>query len=256
MSLLGSRLAKVVPPALLAAVIITLWQAGELNAILGVAPFVLPRPSAILNQLWDGRSVLAQALTTTVVAAAIGYALGNALGVAAGFGVSARRAGRAKYGAGLFGVAQGVPLIAVIPLVDLLLGSGLTFKVVVVAVITAPLTGFYLVRGAAVADRQLHLVFDVYGTSKLQRFLKLLVPGGAGQTFIALRVTSVTALVGVIVCEFIAGSGGLGYQIEYSLNSFDAAAGWAASVVLMALGLAWYQLVAVIEHRLRGRFQY
>jgi NitT/TauT family transport system permease protein len=247
---------RVAPPLALAALVLVLWQTSLLNAAIGVQRFVLPPPSAILGALWQGRGVLLQALSVTAGAAALGYAIGNLLGVAVGFAASARASRLVGGTAIAFGAAQGIPLVAVIPLVGLVLGSGLAFKLVVVTIITAPLTGYYLVRGAATAERRLGLLFDVYGTSRWRRFLALVVPGAAGYAFIALRANSVLALVGVVVCEFIAGSGGLGYQIEAAFTSFQAPAGWAASAVLMALGLAWYELVALAERSLGGRFQY
>jgi NitT/TauT family transport system permease protein len=72
-----------------------------------------------------------------------------------------------------------------------------------------------------------------------------------------LRISSGLALIGAVVAEFVAGSGtgaGLAWRIVESANRLDIPRMFAALLLLSALGIGIFLLLAGLEKLLLGRW--
>jgi len=65
--------------------------------------------------------------------------------------------------------------------------------------------------------------------------------------FSGLKVASALAVVGAVVAEFVAANQGLGYLITTSMAFFETPLAWGAVVILAFMGMAFFQLIVVIE---------
>jgi NitT/TauT family transport system permease protein len=73
----------------------------------------------------------------------------------------------------------------------------------------------------------------VMGASERQIFLQVLLPAASPWIVAALKVGVPFSLIGAIIGEFMAASGGLGYMIQLDTNQFDTTSAVSGIVVLM-----------------------
>ena len=95
------------------------------------------------------------------------------------------------------------------------------------------------VTGLKAADPDLERLFDLYGASPLQRLVRLRLPSAVPFLLEGHKVAAGLAVIGAVVAEFVAGSGGaqgLAWRILEAGNRLQTARMFAALVVLGLMG--------------------
>jgi len=117
-----------------------------------------------------------------------------------------------------------------------------------------------LATGLASADPDLERLFDLYDASRWRRLTHLYIPSAVPHLLQGVKVGGGLAIVGVVVAEFVAGSGdsqGLAWRILESEHQLHIAEMFAALAVLGALGAGLNALLNLGERMLlttwRGR---
>ena len=231
---------RLLPPVLVFVVVMILAEAVIRG--LGVKPYVVPRPSAVLGALWEKRDLL-DALWTTTQGALLGFAASAVFGTLAAIGLaSSSWARRAFYPYTLF--FQTVPLVAVAPLLIFWFDPGLTsvavcaFIVSVFPVIANALTGLRS------TDPALLDLFRLYGAGPISRLWKLQLPSALPSLFTGLRVAAGLAVIGTVVAEFLVSplgqDEGLGVRIANAARNGQTATVFAAVLLASFLGLALF----------------
>jgi NitT/TauT family transport system permease protein len=237
---------KWLPPLLVAAVVIGLWQG--LIVALHVQQFLLPRPTAIASTFWTDRHELWPAGWNTYREALAGFAIGSGLGIlAATFVGRFRRVGGALMP--VFIAASAVPIIAFAPIAGQWFGDISSHSKMAIA---AALCFFPVVintlRGLQSASpRQIELMRS-YAAGELTIWRRVRVPTALPFAFAGLKIASVLAMIGAIVGEFFGGTlDHLGVLINNDANTFDFVQAWAGILVASILGIALYLAVVVVE---------
>jgi len=200
-----SRLWQIVAPLAVGAVLLALWEI--VVRVNGIPPYILPGPLAIANSLWtDGPSLLGSLLVTlrvTLAALAAAAILGGAIAVL--FSLSR------ILELSLFPYAvilQVTPIVAIAPLIIIWVQEPFLALLVCAWIVAF----FPIVANTTVglnsADRNLLALFRLYGASQVQilRYLKL--PTALPYFLAGLRISGGLALIGAVVAEFVAGTGG------------------------------------------------
>jgi len=135
------------------------------------------------------------------------------------------------------------PVVAVAPLI--LIWAGIDHPeraVIALAVLVAFFPIFSgAVTGLRSADPDLERLFDLYGAGRLQRVMRLRLPAAVPFLMEGLKVGAGLAIIGAVVAEFAAGSGGvrgLAWQILDAGNKLQTDRMIAALVVLAVMGVA------------------
>jgi NitT/TauT family transport system permease protein len=200
-----SRSWQIVAPFAVGAVLLALWEiVVRAN---GIPSYILPGPLAIAESLWtDGPSLLGSLLVTlrvTLAALAAAAILGGAIAVL--FSLSR------ILELSLFPYAvilQVTPIVAIAPLIIIWVQEPFLALLVCAWIIAF----FPIVANTTVglnsADRNLLALFRLYGASQVQilRYLKL--PTALPYFLAGLRISGGLALIGAVVAEFVAGTGG------------------------------------------------
>ena len=238
---------RVMPPAIVVAVLVGVWEAWVRLA--DVDPAVLAPPSRVAAALVETRGVLLDHTATTLAETAIGLAVGAAVGVLIALLIAsvpiARRAVEP-----LLVVLQTIPPIVLAPILVLSLGFGWAPRIVVVV-----LTVFFPVAVAATgallgADRDRVDLVRSFGGTHLDVLRHITFPGAIPATFDGLRVSAAYAVAAAAIAEQIGGArSGLGLYIARSQRSFRADQVLAGVVVIAALSLFVYGLVSVCATR-------
>jgi NitT/TauT family transport system permease protein len=195
----------IVAPLAVGAVLLALWEI--VVWVNGIPPYILPGPLAIAKSLWtDGPSLLGSLLVTlrvTLAALAAAAILGGAIAVL--FSLSR------ILELSLFPYAvilQVTPIVAIAPLIIIWVQEPFLALLVCAWIVAF----FPIVANTTVglnsADRNLLALFRLYGASQVQilRYLKL--PTALPYFLAGLRISGGLALIGAVVAEFVAGTGG------------------------------------------------
>ncbi len=244
MAALRSRALAVIPPLVIAGLLIAAWQ---LYANLsGVGNDVLPPPSRVLSVSWDNRGDLWANTLPTLRATLLGFALSLALGfVLAVLADSSPHLRRAIMP--VLVVTQTLPIIAIAPLMVLWFGFELTPKVLLVALVTFfPITVAFA-EGFAASEPEAEALLRSMGASRARVFRTVRFPTSLPFFFAGLRIAITYAVVAAIFAEYAGATEGLGIYMQNAKNSFRTDLVLAAVVVSALLTLALFALTYALE---------
>ncbi|WP_239027257.1 ABC transporter permease [Ramlibacter algicola] len=229
--------------------VLAAWEA--LARAMQLSALVLPPPTRIAQSLWNGLAsgYFWPHLRTTTSELLLGLLTGCAIGFGAGV-VLAEVPALRKLLMPYVVVSQVVPKLALMPLLIVWFGFGVTSTVLVTALICFfPLLENTMTGLAQVPPERLEL-FRLLGASPAQTLWRLKLPTGLPAILAGVRIAVVLALVGAVVGEFIGASQGLGALIIAAQGSMDTPLLFAVLVLVSLLGLAAYQAAVLLERRL------
>jgi putative hydroxymethylpyrimidine transport system permease protein len=240
------------PPIVIVAVLLGLWQlAASLDVIanaLNIEPFLVPSPSEIAQSLWADRSLLLDNGWVTLQEVLAGFALSVAAGV--GFAVVLHLSPtlrRAFYP--LLVASQTVPIVVVAPILVVWLGFGIGPKLAIIALICFfPITVNTL-DGLRSVDPDLTKMMRTLDASRWQTFRRVEAPTALPYFFSGAKIAVAVAVIGAVFGEWAGSSSGLGHLIQQASAQLQTARTFAAVVVLSALAIVLFGLLAVIERR-------
>jgi len=211
--------------------------------------WLVPSPATVARTLVADRELLAASLGVTLRIALHALALAVLLGVATSLVFVQSR----WLEASLFPYAvllQVTPVVAIAPLViiwvkDLELALVLCATVVAIFPIIANTT-----LGLRSVDAGLLDLFRMNRATRWQVLWRLRIPSSLPYFFGGLRIASGLALIGAVVAEFVAGTGGAGaglaYQILLAGIQLNVPRLFAALVLITLTGVAMFVAVAWI----------
>ncbi len=250
-----SRILRVAAPALIAALLLAAWQA--LVVIYDVPTYIVPSPVIVLRTLVADRALLSDALAVT-----LGIAL-TALAVAtiAGTLVALLFVQSRWIEMSLFPYAvllQVTPIVAIAPLIIIWVKDtriALVLCAVVVAIF--PIIS-NTTLGLRSVDRGLLDLFRMCRASRWQILVRLRIPGALPYFFGGLRIASGLALIGAVVAEFVAGTGGQGaglaYQILLAGMQLNIPRLFAALFLIAAAGVALFTVTVWVSRLALSRW--
>jgi NitT/TauT family transport system permease protein len=244
-----NRLVRTLAPFVLIAILLAAWEVA--CRALHVAPYFLPTPSAIgiaLVSDWPGLLLSAwNTLSMALIALVVASVIAQALALVVGLSPILERAVRP-----LAVVLQVTPVVAIAPLV--LIWAGLDHAGRAIIALAAVVAFFPIFSGAVTglkaADPDLERLFDLYGASRLQRLIRLRLPSAFPYLLEGHKVAAGLAIIGAVVAEFVAGSGGaqgLAWRILEAGNRLQTAKMFAALVVLGLLGAVLHAALEAAE---------
>jgi len=252
-------LGQVLPPLGLVLLILGGWEAA--CTLLRVPTYLLPTPSAIGAALATDLPLLLQAAITTLAMAL--QALLVAALVAAPLALLGALSPLIQRATGpLAAAVQVTPVIAIAPL--FVIWAGLDHPERAITALGAIVAFFPLFSGLTTglraADPDLQRLFDLYGATRPQRLMRLFIPSAVPYAMEGLKVAGGLSVIGVVVAEFVAGSGGsqgLAWRILEAGHQLKTAQMFAALVVLGVLGAGLNGVLTLAERALvktwRGR---
>lgn len=248
---LAARVKQSLPAAVLAVALLGGWEA--LVRLKGVPAYVLPAPSVIAQTLWQDRVPLLAAWLVTVKITALALTAAVGLGGLIAIGLArSRLVARALYP--YLVTLQVTPIVAIAPLIIVWVDS-LTAALLICAWIVAffPIVA-NTTLGLSSADPGLKELFRLYGASRWQTLRYLDAPTALPYFLTGLKISSGLALIGAVVAEFVAGTGGsasgLAYRILEAGYRLQIPRLFAALVLLALTGIGLHALFAWVSRRL------
>jgi NitT/TauT family transport system permease protein len=245
------RSLRILAPLAVGALFLAAWE--TVVRLKGIPPYILPAPSAVARSLWtDGPSLLGSLLVTLRITLA-------ALAAAALFGGAiALLFSRSRLlELSLFPYAvilQVTPIVAIAPLIIIWVREPFLALLVCAWIVAF----FPIVSNTTVglnsADRNLLALFRLYGASPGQTLLYLRLPTALPYFLAGLRISGGLALIGAVVAEFVAGTGGaetgLAFRILEAGYRLAIPRLFAALFLLSLTGIVIYLVLDFLSRRL------
>ena len=247
--------ARIIAPVLMGLFMLALWE-GLVRAM-AIPPYILPGPILVAKTLVSDWGTLWPALIVTLSITLQALLAAVMVGVLLALLFSLSR----WIELSLFPYAiilQVTPIVAIAPLIIAWVDD-----VDVSLLICAWLVAFFpilsnTVLGLRSVDRNLLDLFELYGASRWRTLLDLRLPAALPYFLGGLRISGGLALIGAVVAEFVAGSGGresgLAYRILESGYQLKIPRMFAALVLISAAGIAIYLLLSLLSHMLLRRW--
>lgn len=243
------RAADLLAPVLLLALLLGAWEAA--CRLLAVPSYFLPPPSEVAAAVVADAESLAISAGNTLIMALLALLIASLiaqlLALAVALSPILERAVKP-----LAVVLQVTPVVAIAPLV--VIWAGIDHPERAIVALAAVVAFFPIFSGAVTglkaADPDLERLFDLYGAGRLQRLTRLRLPSAVPFLLEGHKVAAGLALIGAVVAEFVAGSGGaqgLAWRILEAGNRLQTARMFAALVVLGVMGAVLYALLGQLE---------
>jgi len=246
---MSRRAARWLAPAAVGAGVLLSWQ-GLVTAF-DVPFYLVPAPSLVAKTLVQDAPLLFDALLVTLHITALALLLAVALGVAVALVFVQSRIIEMS----LFPYAvllQVTPIVAIAPLIIIWVKNPLAALVVCATIVAIFPIISNTTLGLRSVDPGLADLFRLYGAGRWQTLVRLRVPSALPYFFAGLRVSGGLALIGAVVAEFVAGTGGtssgLAYQILQAGLQLNIPRLFAALLLITPAGVAIFALVSLAAH--------
>jgi NitT/TauT family transport system permease protein len=251
----NERLLRAGAPVVVAIVLLALWQAAV--AWNDVPAYLVPSPARIAQTLWTDRGLLLDSLGVTA-----GIALtALAVAVVAGVAIALLFAQSRVVEASLFPYAillQVTPIVAIAPLIIIWVRDTRVALVICAVVVAIFPIISNTTLGLRSVDPGLADLFRMSRASRWQTMLRLRIPSALPWFFAGLRIASGLALIGAVVAEFVAGTGGQGaglaYQILMAGIQLNVPRLFAALVLITLAGVVLYVAVSALSRLALARW--
>jgi NitT/TauT family transport system permease protein len=212
--------------------------------------YIVPAPSKVAYALYQGfeSHVYTTHLYVTVSETLLGFALGCVLAFALGSVIALSRTVE-YYVHPPVVMFQAMPKVALVPIIVIWFGLGMTSKVVSAALVAFFPLMVNTIAGLRSADEDRVNLMRSLGASRWQIFRMLQLPGAMPYVFAGLEIAMIFALIGAIVAELIGAEKGLGMLMQ-SLNfNMDVAGEFSILFLLAVLGLVLNEFISAVRRR-------
>ncbi|RBW43585.1 ABC transporter permease [Psychromonas sp. B3M02] len=246
---------KVIIPSLIAMLILFIWQFIVVTA--DIPEYIFPSPFVTAKTLYADWGLLGPALLYTLKVTLFSFLLAIVVGVCVAFVFVQNR----SIETALFPYAvllQVTPIVAIAPLIIIWI-QNTTLALVVCSTLVAL---FPIISNTTLGLRSvspnLLAYFKLRRASRLQILFRLRVPSAMPYFFAALQIASGLSLVGAVVAEFVAGTGGantgLAYQILQSGYQLNIPRMFAALTLISLTGVVLFAAMSMISKLVIGHW--
>jgi len=242
-------------PAILALVALALWEAAV--RFWQVPTYLVPGPIAIGAAFLADAPLLLRSLLMTLIVTGLALIASVILGVALAGAMATSRWARAAI-LPWATVLQVTPIVAIAPLIIVWLDNPFASLVVCATIVAFFPVFSNTAAGLAAAPAEYLDLFRLHRATRWQTLWLLRLPAAIPAFLSGLRISGGLALVGAVVAEFVAGSGGfasgLAFRIVEAGYRLQVPRMFAALVLLSLAGIMIDTGLARLQARLLRRF--
>ena len=242
----------IIAPVILGIIVLLTWEISVEK--MNIPPYLLPGPILVIKTMIQEWNALFMSLITTIKITVVALVVAVSSGVL----ISILFAQNKLIERSLFPYAvilQTTPIVAISPLIIIWLRDN-TFGALILC---AWIVAFFPIisnttLGLNSVDKNLSDMFKLYGASPWQTLIYLRFPSALPYFLGGLRISGGLALIGAVVAEFVAGTGGsrsgIAYQILMSSYNLQIPRMFAALFLTTGLGIAIFLLFTVLSDSL------
>ncbi len=236
---------EIVGPILVGVVVLMSWQL--LCSVFEVPIYLFPKPTDVWHSFIANTGDLVSAMWVTLSITLRAFLFSVVLGTLIAFVFNQSRLIEAC----LFPYAiilQVTPIVAISPLIIILVKNTQVSLMLCAAIVALFPIISNTTLGLRSVDPGLVNLFRANGASRLQTLFRLRIPSAMPYFFAGLRISSGLALIGAVVAEFVAGTGGrasgLAYEILQAGFQLDIPLMFAALGMITVVGVALFMVMS------------
>ncbi|MEM6729642.1 MAG: ABC transporter permease [Pseudomonadota bacterium] len=231
--------------------VLAIWYWDRIVVWNEIDPWILPRPGLVLSTLVEDWGTLSTSLLVTlqITGLALAVAVIGGVGLAVIFSLS-------RYAEMSFSpfavILQVTPIVSIAPLIFIyienrLIGLLLCAWIVAFFPILANTT-----LGLKSTDHNLRDLFTIYKANRWQRLIHLQLPSALPYFLGGLKIAGGLALIGAVVAEYVAGTGGIGSGLAFRILEagyrLQIPRMFAALILIAVTGVIIYATTSLIAH--------
>jgi NitT/TauT family transport system permease protein len=248
-------LTDIAPPFVVGLIMLAVWEMA--CRVFAIPAYLFPAPSMIAQSIVADVPGLLRALWSTLRVALVALALATLIGSAVAFlFVQSRLIERSFFPYAV--ILQVTPIVAIAPLIIILVKNTQIALVICATIIAV----FPIISNTTIGLRSVDAghqnLFAVNHATRLQSLVYLRIPSALPFFFAGLRIASGLALIGAVVAEFVAGTGGrsagLAYEILQSGFQLDIPRMFAALFLITVTGILLFLVMVGLSKTALGRW--
>jgi len=240
---------RALPPIAIGVIVLAIWEL--LVRVKEMPIYILPGPLLIITTLFKDWGTLYPSLLVTLAIAGAALLVATVAGVLiAILFTQSRWVERSLFPYAV--ILQVTPIVAIAPLIIIWVKN-----IPVALLICAWIVAFFPIvsnttLGLNSADHNLLNLFQLYGASRRQVFWHLRLPSAMPYFLGGLRISGGLALIGAVVAEFVAGTGGtqsgLAYRVLESGYTMQIPRMFAALFMITCTGIVIFLVLNGFSH--------
>jgi NitT/TauT family transport system permease protein len=251
----NERFLRLAMPAAIGLVMVAIWQL--LVWAFAVPKYIVPSPALVAETLVADRALLFKSLLVTLQITFLAFFCALVVGtLTAFFFVQSRWIEISLFPYAV--LLQVTPIVAIAPLIIIWVKHP-TAGLVICATLVAL---FPIISNTTLGLRSVNPglanLFRMNKATRLQTLVRLRIPSALPYFFGGARISSGLALIGAVVAEFVAGTGGTGsglaYQILQAGYSLNIPRLFAALVLITVTGVLLFGLMVLVSRLALGQW--
>lgn len=252
---MNARLAKILMPLAIGVVVVAAWH--WLVSAYDIPRYIVPSPADVAQTLFQDWELLSNSLFITVRVTVVALLLSVIAGTLIAFlFVQSRWVEMALFPYAV--LLQVTPIVAIAPLVIIWVKDASIALVLCATIVAIFPVISNTTLGLRSVDPGLLELFRMNKATRLQILLHLRIPSALPYFFGGLRIASGLALIGAVVAEFVAGTGGSGaglaYLILQSGLQLNVPRLFAALFLITLTGVALFVIMVALSRLALGKW--
>jgi ABC-type nitrate/sulfonate/bicarbonate transport system permease component len=230
-------------------VVLVIWSLVSVTGL--ISPTALPTPWAVVGQFFEliptssYWTAIGQTVWGAVVGLAFAIVIGIPLGLVTGTYAAAEQSSRL-----LVDILRSFPVIALLPVFLLVIGSNQSMKSTVVFIACVFPIFLQAQYGARGVEPMIQETVRSYRIPKLLRFTKVILPSATPSIMTGLRLAATTSVLVSIGVEILTTVPGLGHQVTIEQQAGNSAIAYAYIFTAALIGYSINRVSEVLESRL------
>jgi ABC-type nitrate/sulfonate/bicarbonate transport system permease component len=238
---------EIVHIAVITGMFMVLWEFTV--TISNIPPYLLPKPTFIIDTLWQHRLHYAQASLVTLAEALAGLVLGMVVGILSALVITIwDRLERSVLVLSI--LIKATPMVAIAPLLIIWFGFGAVPKIIVTGLITFFPVLINVHAGFRSVDSSILELLHSLNANRLEILWHARWPSALPFLFAALKVIGPLSLVGAVVAEWAGASAGLGRSMWLAYTNLNMPSLFAAILCSAAMGISIYLFINFLEQKI------
>ncbi len=217
--------------------LIGLWQL--IIWLTHTPPYILPTPQSVAARLWTSREELLHHASVTALEILLSLLIATLCGILTALAMAFNRHVR-QWFRPLMLISQAIPVYALGPILMLWFGYGLLPKIIITVIIVYFPIATAAYDGLCQTPHSWLRLAQSMNPPRWRILLWIRFPAALPSLASGLRVAAAIAPIGAIIGEYVGGSNGLGYLMQYGINRSQTDLAFAALLVITLLTLSIY----------------
>lgn len=141
------------------------------------------------------------------------------------------------------------PMITLIPLMTLWMGTAPNLRVIIVIIQAVPIICLNTLNGFTTVEKEKLELARSVGATKLQTFIYVTFMNAMPQVFTGLKLGCIFSTIGAVSADFVSRNIGLGDRIIKFLKYSNFEQSYGCIIIIALIGIIFYSIVEMIEKR-------